>query len=346
MSNYIQFNKRTLSSIALNAFGLFILFLLKDFITPFLGALIFFVLFRKMMNYLVDKRGWGPAKSAILIIILSFIIVLVPIITFSNLLYTKISSILNDPTAILDSLKLLDTKLDELTGKQLFSHDFASLIQEKAGQIIPSFINKVFLVVGNIGIMYFVLYYMLVERKAMQREVYNYLPFNAQNTAVLARELESQTLSNSIGVPLIAAIQGTAAGIGYWIFGLNEPIFWAIITAFASIIPLAGSTLIWAPAAIILMITDSLWMGAGLAIYGGLVIINIDNVVRFSIQKKFADVHPLITVFGVIIGLSLFGLPGLIFGPLMLSYFVILVKMYRSVYVNKDNNNNTVPEES
>ena len=346
MGNHIQLNKRTLSSIALNVFGLIILFLLKDFITPFLGALIFFVLFRKMMNYLVDKRGWGAAKSAILIIILSFIIVLVPVITVSNLLFTKIGSIINNPENITHSLKVLDAKVEELTGRQLFSHDFVTLIQDKAGQIIPSFINKIFLVIGNIGIMYFVLYYMLVGRKTMQKEVYNYLPFNAQNTAILARELESQTLSNSIGVPLIATIQGTAAGIGYWIFGLDEPIFWAIITAFASIIPLAGSTLIWAPAAIILMITDSLLMGAGLAVYGGLVIINIDNVVRFSIQKKFADVHPLITVFGVIIGLSLFGLPGLIFGPLMLSYFIILVKMYRSVYVENDNDNNTVPEES
>ncbi|MFN3445961.1 MAG: AI-2E family transporter, partial [Bacteroidia bacterium] len=168
-------------------------------------------------------------------------------------------------------------------------------------------------------------------------EVNNYLPFNHDNIKVLAEELESQTLSNSIGVPLIATIQGTAAGIGYWIFGMDEPIFWALITAFASIIPIAGSTLIWAPAAIILMVTDSLWMGLGLAAYGAIVIINIDNIARFTIQKRFADVHPLITVFGVILGLNLFGLPGLIFGPLMLSYFIIFIKMYRSVYVNIEN---------
>ena len=70
-------------------------------------------------------------------------------------------------------------------------------------------------------------------------------------------------------------------------------------------------------------------MGLGLAVYGGLVIINIDNIARFTLQKKFADVHPLITVFGVIVGLNLFGIPGLIFGPLMLSYFIIFIKMYR-----------------
>ncbi len=337
MSNQIHFNKRTIAYLALNVFGLFIVYLLSDFITPFLGALIFFVLFRKMMNYMVEKRGWKSSTSAILIILLSFIIVLVPVITFSNLLYGKIIQIVSNPETIIGPLKVLDAKFLELTGRQLFSPELISTMQDKLGQIIPSFISKLFVLLGNVGMMYFMLYYMLVQRDNMQNEVNNYLPFNHDNIKVLAEELESQTLSNSIGVPLIATIQGTAAGIGYWIFGMDEPIFWAVITAFASIIPIAGSTLIWAPAAIILMATNSLWMGLGLAAYGAIVVINIDNIARFTIQKKFADVHPLITVFGVILGLNLFGIPGLIFGPLMLSYFIIFIKMYRSVYVNIEN---------
>jgi predicted PurR-regulated permease PerM len=338
MSNHIQFNKRTIAYLALNAFGLFIVYLLSDFITSFLGALIFFVLFRRMMNYMVDKHGWRPSTSAILIILLSFIIVLVPVITLSNLLYSKIIQIVSRPETIIDPLKVLDSKMLALTGRQLFSPELILTLQQKIGQIIPSFISKLFVLLGNIGMMYFMLYYMLVQRKNMQAEVNNYLPFNHANIKLLSGELESQTLSNSIGVPLIATIQGTAAGIGYWIFGMEEPIFWAVITAFASIIPIAGSTLVWAPAAIILMATNSLWMGLGLIAYGAIVIINIDNIARFTIQKKFADVHPLITVFGVILGLNLFGIPGLIFGPLMLSYFIIFIKMYRSVYVNNESN--------
>jgi predicted PurR-regulated permease PerM len=74
------------------------------------------------------------------------------------------------------------------------------------------------------------------------------------------------------------------------------------------------------------------WPGIGLLIFGVLVIINIDNIARLMIQKKIADVHPVITIFGVIIGLGTFGLPGLVFGPLMLAYFVIFIKMYMKVY--------------
>ncbi|MFN3445539.1 MAG: AI-2E family transporter, partial [Bacteroidia bacterium] len=171
MSNQIHFNKRTIAYLALNVFGLFIVYLLSDFITPFLGALIFFVLFRKMMNYMVDKKGWKSSTSAILIILLSFIIVLVPVITFSNLLYSKIIQIVSSPETIVGPLKVLDAKFLELTGRQLFSPEMISTMQEKLGQIIPSFISKLFVLLGNVGMMYFMLYYMLVQRDNMQKEV-------------------------------------------------------------------------------------------------------------------------------------------------------------------------------
>jgi predicted PurR-regulated permease PerM len=105
-----------------------------------------------------------------------------------------------------------------------------------------------------------------------------------------------------------------------------------VVTAFLSILPLFGTTIVWVPASIMLVAAGNTWPGLALFAYGSLVVINIDNLARLMIQKKFADVHPVITVFGVLVGLDLFGLPGLIFGPLMLSYFVILVRMYRTVY--------------
>lgn len=336
MSQPIQLNKRTVAYLALNAFALFIIYELSEFITPFLGSLIFYVLFRPFMEYLVEKRKWKDSSAALLVILISFIIVLVPVFVLSNMLYSKVAAIVSNPAPLIASVQQLSERFYALTGKELVSPEMIGNLQTSAGQLIPSFIGKIFVVVGNIGMMYFMLYYMLVFRKRMQDEVNNYLPFNKDNIGVLAAELESQTISNSVGVPLIAIIQGTAAGLGYWLFGVQEPVFWGTITAFASVIPLAGSTLVWAPAALILMLTEGVWMGLGLAAYGGVVIINIDNVARFMIQKKFADVHPLITLFGVIIGLQLFGLPGLIFGPLMLSYFVIFVKMYRNNYHKTD----------
>jgi predicted PurR-regulated permease PerM len=173
---------------------------------------------------------------------------------------------------------------------------------------------------------------MLINIETLHSWSQKYLPFTSENTHVLYNELNNMTLSNAVAVPLIGIIQGSAAGLGYWFFGLSEPFFWAVITAFVSLLPLIGTTLIWAPASLFLLATSSLFNGLGLMIYGVLVIINIDNISRFVIQKRFADVHPLVTVFGVILGLNLFGLPGLIFGPLMISYFILFIKIYRNIY--------------
>lgn len=326
--------KKWLSLIALNLFGFFLIYLLSDFITPFLGAIIFYVLFKPMMNRLVSQKGWKESWAALLIILISFTIILIPILTLSYMLYAKLSSVVNDPTSLINILHVFNDKMKNITGVDLMSADMISGIKAEAGNLISSFVNQFLWILGNIGIMYFILYYLLIQREKVTAEVNQYLPFDETNIKILAAELESMTLSNIIGVPAIGIIQGTAAGIGYWIFGLSEPVFWAVITAFASLLPLIGSTLVWAPAGLFLLALGNTWQGVGMLIYGVLVIINIDNVARFIIQKKFADVHPIITVFGVIVGLDLFGLPGIIFGPLMLSYFVILVKMYRKVYGN------------
>jgi len=336
-----QLMKRWLAYIALNLFGIFLVYLLSDFIAPFLGAVIFFVLFQSLMDSLCQRYKWKAAWAAILIILVSFIIILIPILVLSYMLYAKISEVINDPASLVNGVNMFTQKIKDATGVEVFSDKNLEDLKMRAGNLIPSFLNELMWILGNIGIMYFILYYLLIQRKSIIREVHNYLPFQEDNIKILSTELQSMTFSNVIGVPLIAIIQGTAAGLGYWVFGLGEPLFWGVITAFASILPLVGSTLVWAPAALVLLALGNTWQGIGLIIYGGVVIINIDNVARFMIQKRFADVHPIITVFGVIIGLNLFGLPGLIFGPLMLSYFVIFVKMYRKVY----NVNFEVPRE-
>lgn len=324
--------KRWMAFIALNLFGVFLIYQLRDFIAPFLGAVIFYVLFSDMMDNLTAKRKWKDSRAALLIILLSFIIILIPILVLCYLLYAKISQVINDPTSMVNVLHMFGENIKSITGVEVFSPKNLEGIKASAGNLIPSFLNQLLWTLGNIGIMYFILFYLLMQREKVTLEVNNYLPFDTTNIKILATELKSMTLSNVIGVPAIATIQGTAAGLGYWIFGLSEPVFWGVTTAFVSLLPLMGSTLVWVPAGLFLLALGQTWQGVGLLLYGTLVIINIDNVTRFAIQKRFADVHPLITVFGVIIGLDLFGLPGIIFGPLMFSYFVIFIKMYRKVY--------------
>lgn len=132
----------------------------------------------------------------------------------------------------------------------------------------------------------------------------NFFPFNETNTQEIVHEINMIVRSNAIGIPLLAVIQGGVAMLGYWIFDAPNILFSGFLTGFASIIPMAGTALVWIPIAIYMALIGNWFQAIGLVIFGSLVISQLDNLIRFVIQKKMADIHPLITVFGVVIGLS------------------------------------------
>src|SRR5690606_3913156 len=119
---------------------------------------------------------------------------------------------------------------------------------------------------------------------------------------------------------VLAFLQSLIAILGYWIFGVDEFLIWGLLTGICSLLPVIGTMIIWVPIVIYMIATGDVGKGIGLALYCAIIVSNIDNVLRFTVMKKIGDVHPLITVFGVIIGLQMFGIMGLIFGPLLLSY--------------------------
>lgn len=181
----------------------------------------------------------------------------------------------------------------------------------------------------NMFVLVFVLYFMLIGGKKMEQYVNELLPFNETNTQEIVHEINMIVRSNAIGIPLLAVIQGGVAMLGYWIFDAPNILFSGFLTGFASIIPMAGTALVWIPIAVYMALIGNWFQAIGLVIFGSLVISQLDNLIRFVIQKKMADIHPLITVFGVVIGLSLFGFMGVIFGPLLLSLFFLFVNMFK-----------------
>lgn len=326
---------RQLAFILLLSLGCYLFYLLSDYFTPFLGAVIFYMLFYKSMSLLSEKYRWRKSLAALFIILISFLAITVPVFFLSFLLYSKISTVINSPESILDIIHLIDEKVNALTGYDILSDDTINVLKAKASNLIPDLLGKVFNILGQVLICYFLLFYMLFYYKEIPEWIEKYLPLGTENTAMFIKELESMTLSNVIGSPLLALIQSVAAIIGFYLLGVDEPLFWGFMCGFLSFVPFIGSALVYVPIGILMLSIGKQWQGTATLVYGFLVIGNIDNVMRFIIQKKFADVHPLITVFGVIIGLQLFGLPGLIFGPLMISYFLLGVKIYRKNYVEE-----------
>ena len=142
----------------------------------------------------------------------------------------------------------------------------------------------------------FILFYMLYNYESFEIMVKEILPFKEENKQILGEETEMIIQANAIGIPLLAITQGVFAYIGYIFFGVENAMLYAILTGFASIIPILGTAIVWVPIALSLLLMGDVGGGVGMAAYGFVVIGGVDNIARFLLQKVLADIHPLITI--------------------------------------------------
>ncbi|TDH23010.1 AI-2E family transporter [Segetibacter sp. 3557_3] len=309
-------------------FGLLLYYSLSQFFTAFLGAVIFYILSRRLMDRLVKKRGWKRTAAAVYVMFISVIIIMVPIFIISYLLYMKGKYYLANPDLMVQSLHSLQDRIQHQFNIAVLTEENIAGIKAKATGAISSLLNEGLNFFGTITMLYFFLYFMLININRMEAAIVFYLPFKREKIELFGKELVNLTFSNSVGVPAIAVAQGLCGYIGYLIAGVPEAGFWAVITAFSSIVPLIGTALVWLPVSVYLFTMGHSWQGSFLLVWGLIVLGLTDNVVRFVLAKKMADVHPIITVLGVIMGIKYFGISGLVFGPVLISYFIILLKLY------------------
>ena len=312
---------------------LFLIFSLKEFVTAFLGAMIFYVLFRNFMRRLIEKYKWKKPLAATLIILISFLVIVIPMFGLIYILFGKVQTILQNPQAVVLGYHTIIDRLNNFSGREIINSNMLTDFSKTIAGTIPSVLNSALQLFGSLLMMYFLLFYLLVNIGTTEKSFFRFLPFTNDGIKILTSELRAMTYANAIAVPLIALCQGMIASLGFWIFGLQDPLFWGIMCGCTSILPVVGAGLIWVPAGIFLLSTADTWQGAGILVYGVVVISTIDNIFRFLFSRWFADVHPIITILGVIVGLKWFGLPGLVFGPLLISYFFLLLKIYRKEFV-------------
>jgi predicted PurR-regulated permease PerM len=313
--------------------GLFLLYALRDIFTSFLGALVFYVLFKPLHVYLTAGKGWNRMASALTIILLSFVIIILPMSLLSGMIINQLMVFRDDPSEINE----LVNKLNHFAEVKLnIPHVVDTVLtgaQDWAMGSFTSAVNGAFEVLIKLAIMYFVLYYMLTGYMAFEAALIKYMPFRHKNSMLFWKELKNTTYSNVLGQGVISIVQGGLVGIGFLIFGLRDPFFWTVISIFLAFLPVVGPPLVFVPAGLIALSHGNTVAGIGIMLWGFILVINIDNLIRMAIAKRIANTHPLVTIIGVVIGLPYFGILGLVFGPLLLSYFILLVSMYETRYV-------------
>ncbi|MDR0749350.1 MAG: AI-2E family transporter [Tannerellaceae bacterium] len=310
--------------------------LTKEFM-PFLGGILgaftIYILVRKQMFYLTGPKRWNKSLVALLLLFETILCFLIPLTLAVWLFIAEIQDFNLDTAGLAARIERLINLIEEKTTYNIL--DTSNLmpvisILPTIGQFLMSGISGFII---NIIMLLLVLYFMLVDGRKMEQYVYEILPFNHSNRHVVLKELNVLVKANALGIPLLAIIQGAIAFIGYLIFGAPSPVVFAFLTCFASIVPLLGTGFVWLPLSAYLALTGDWANALGLFAYSLLILTNIDNLIRFVLQKKLADTHPLVTIFGVIIGLSLFGFMGIIFGPILLSGFILCFHIFKVEYL-------------
>lgn len=313
--------------------GIVLIWQLKYFMPGFLGAVTLYILLRQYFFNLTIKRKWKKWIAALTLIVACTLLFALPIWIIIQLLVPKFEYAMKHSDQIMTQTnQMINWVKGNLPKLKINNEQIQQGLQQLLLMIpvlLNATLNATASVLVNTLTAFFILYFMLLSGRDMEKKILSLLPLKESNKDSLWVETKNMVVSNAIGIPVLMICQCIIAVFGYWIFGIEQAVVWGILTGVASIIPMVGTMIVWVPICIVVIAGGRVGIGIGLIFYCAIVVSNIDNVLRFSILKKIGDVHPLITVFGVIVGLQVFGLMGLIFGPLLIAYFILLIKIYR-----------------
>ncbi|MEP2689971.1 AI-2E family transporter [Maribacter dokdonensis] len=310
--------------------GLIIKYMLP-YISGVLGALTLYVVLRKWMLKLINK-GIKRMWAAMLLIFASLVGIFIPLTAAGFMLSSELSNLADKSEQVTKAFK------DQLFQVEKYiEYDISSTIDPKqaSGWLtdnMQGFASGTFNVFISLGILLFLLYYMLKSPKQLKESLLEYIPLSNKNLMTLGKEIDSVVRSNAIAIPLVALAQGIIALIGFYIFGVDNPLFWFVIVTIGSMIPFIGTFIGIFPVFVLSLANGEDFQAWGILLYGILVVGMTDNVIRLFVLKQLDSTHPLITLIGVLIGIPLFGFVGLIFGPLIINLFLIIVKIYKQQY--------------
>jgi predicted PurR-regulated permease PerM len=325
--------KRDRAAFLIFILGLALVWTLWPYSTGLIGAPVLYIVFAPIYRWLA--RRTRPGIAAALVVLLGIILVLGPGVSFLGVIAGEAQDM---ATGVIRSPLL--SRLREI---QIGPYDVGAQI-EALGSRLVSFIGSSAL--GLIGtatrlgiqltIAFFGLYYLLLAPETAWRQVQPFIPFSRHNAEILRNRFRDVTISTLIGTGLTSTVQGLLVGVAFWVTGIPNALFWGVVTVVLAILPVVGSGLVWGPGVLSLALDGHYGRAIGLGLWGVLVVGNVDNVIRPMVFRRWAKIHPFITIIGAFAGIQYFGLLGLLIGPLAISYFFELIRMYRAEYLDDE----------
>jgi len=316
--------------------------MIRAFLMTILMAAIFSGLAHPIYRRLVGTfRGrQGPAAGVVVIGFL--IVVVVPLLGLLGLVASQALKVSDSVRPWLEQQLATPDRLDALLQRLPFAkhiEPYRSQILMKGAEIagaagnflfdkITSTTRNTISFLFHFFLFLYTMYYFLKDGPAMLARVRSFLPIADEDQDRMFDKFTSVTRATLKGTFLIGLAQGTLAGVAFAVAGIEGAVFWSTVMSFLSVIPGLGTAIVWVPAAIVLLLMGHTGRAVGLALFCGLVVGTIDNILRPRLVGADTRMHPLLILFSTMGGLAFFGFPGVIVGPILTALFITIWEMF------------------
>jgi predicted PurR-regulated permease PerM len=319
--------------------------ILQPFYGAILWAIVAAVIFAPLNRELLRRMGGRPNLAASVTVLIVIAMVILPLAMIAASLTREVSNLYAKVQSgeynfgsyvqrVFDALPAWATGLlDRFNLTNLAAvRDWLASGLMKGGQVLaPQALSigmNTFDFMIGLGIMLYLLFFLLRDGKALAERIKGVIPLGADQKTALFSKFADVVRATVKGGILVAMAQGALGGLAFWFLGIHAPLLWAVLMAFLSLLPAIGAGLVWLPVAIYLLATGSVWQGVSLIAYGVLVIGLVDNLLRpFLVGKgtKLPDYVVLISTLG---GIEVFGLNGFVIGPLIAAIFMVTWEIF------------------
>lgn len=317
--------------------------ILQPFLTPIAWAVVFCVVFYPAYAFIL-KVIRVKSVASLVTLILILVVIIGP---FSYISYSLVNEVTNvvsrSDTDVKNFSSMLSNdrivrvfkKIQPYTGLEGPSDQVIVENMKKMGKkIIDSLsegFSNVVSVAANFVIMAFTIFFLLKDGVDFLQKIKNYLPFSEQQRERLASQIKDMMVSTIYGGVIVAIVQGILGGAAFAVLGIESPIFWGSFMALMSFVPLLGTSIVWLPASAILLLQGAYGKGIGLIVIGIFVISMVDNILKPLIIGGRTKMPTVVIFFTVLGGIKVFGLLGLVMGPLVFALFFSVIDMARTV---------------
>ncbi|MFH0936515.1 MAG: AI-2E family transporter [Candidatus Woesearchaeota archaeon] len=306
-------------------------FLIKKYIIALIGAIILTFLFYPIYKFIVRYLKNKTISSLITSILILLIMTIPLIFIFNSLLNESVKFFYNAPQI---NLGVFADKISRYLGGTLdvnaYLKDLMNRLSVYVIQKTSNFLFSIPQLILSLFVMFFTIYYLFKDGEYISNKILSALSLKENHKIKLYKNFGDTIYAVLYGVVLTAIVQGAIGTIGLWYFKVSSPITWGIVMTVLSMIPFLGAYFIWLPAAIIKISNGDFYNGFGLFLYGLIIVSTIDNVIRPKLIGRKANIHPILVLIGIIGGLQVFGLIGMVVGPLILSILMLFIETYLS----------------